>query len=383
MAKRTRERAIGRLLAAAVVAACGAPPVPAPRPESAARGTEPDPIPAAPPAVRQYLAHRALAGPVIDGRLDDRAWRDVAWTDPFGDIEGPSRPAPFLATRVKLTWDDGHLYIAAALEEPHLQASLLKRDTVIYLDNDFEVFLDPDGDTHDYFELELNALGTEWDLRLPRPYRDGGRAEHAWDIAGLRTAVSLEGTLNDPSDRDRGWSVEIAIPFAALGLAPPADGEQWRVNFSRVEWTFDVVDGRYRKRTDPATGKPLPEHNWTWSPQHAVNVHMPELWGVVQFDTAGPGSTAAIRPLADEEARWSLRRLYYAQRAYRRENGRWAGRLEDLGMPDSGPGVALTLEPGADAPHGEAWQATARGPGGAVWRIRADGLTWRDRGERP
>ena len=65
------------------------------------------------------------------------------------------------------------------------------RDAVIYHDNDFEVFIDPDGDNHLYYELEINALGTEWDLLLVKPYRDGGPAVNAWDIQGLRTAVHV------------------------------------------------------------------------------------------------------------------------------------------------------------------------------------------------
>src|SRR5690606_40527589 len=63
------------------------------------------------------------------------------------------------------------------LEEPHINGKLHKRDEVIYYDNDFEVFIDPKGTTHNYFEIEINALNTVFDLRLPRPYRNGGWAE--------------------------------------------------------------------------------------------------------------------------------------------------------------------------------------------------------------
>ena len=51
--------------------------------------------------------------------------------------------------------------------------TLTEHDSVIFQDNDFEVFIDPDGDNHNYYEIEINALNTEWDLRLPKPYRDG------------------------------------------------------------------------------------------------------------------------------------------------------------------------------------------------------------------
>ena len=83
-------------------------------------------------------------------------------------------------------------------------ATITTRDAVIFQDDDFEVFLDPGGDTHEYYELEVNALGTAWDLFLVKPYRDGGPALHAWDIAGLAVGVDVRGTINRPGDRDRG-----------------------------------------------------------------------------------------------------------------------------------------------------------------------------------
>ena len=180
-----------------------------------------------------------------------------------------------------------YFYIAAEMEEPHLWGTLTERDSVIFYDNDFEVFIDPDGDTHDYYELEVNALGTEWDLLLERPYRDGGPALHEFDTPGLLSAVQMYGTLNDPSDIDRSWTIEIAIPFAALRAiagrpAPPANGDVWWVNFSRVQWRLDVVDGAYTKRADD-NGKELREDNWVWSPQGVIAMHEPESWGLVQF----------------------------------------------------------------------------------------------------
>ena len=65
-----------------------------------------------------------------------------------------------------MLWDDDYLYIAAELEEPHVWATLTQHDAVIFHDNDFEVFLNPEGDSHLYAELELNALNTTWDLLL-------------------------------------------------------------------------------------------------------------------------------------------------------------------------------------------------------------------------
>ena len=127
-----------------------------------------------------YLCPRVEIPPVIDGRVDDPAWEKAPWTGEFLDIEGPAKPRPRLGTRARMVWDDEYFYVAARMEEPHVWATLTERDAVIYHDNDFEIFIDPDGDNHRYYELEINALGTVWDLFLVRPYRDGGPAVNAW-----------------------------------------------------------------------------------------------------------------------------------------------------------------------------------------------------------
>ncbi len=298
------------------------------------------PVPGIPYAPRNYVCCRASQAPTIDGRLDDRSWQQAKWTELFGDIQGSLMPLPRFETRVKMLWDSGHLYVAADLQEPNIWAKLIKRDTIIYHDNDFEVFIDPDMDTHEYYELELNAFNTVWDLLLLKPYRDGGPAVNAWDIQGLRTAVSINGTLNRPGDVDSGWSVEIAIPWSVLAEcahrpSPPRDGDQWRINFSRVEWRTEVTNGEYVKLVDPVTGKWLAEDNWVWSPQGLIAMHYPEMWGIVQFSTAESGSgQVPVAPDRAEPARWALRQLYYAQCDYHTAQGHYTSNVADLQLDD-------------------------------------------------
>ncbi len=332
----------------------------------------------------EYVCRRT-AGPIrVDGRLDEASWVNADWTEVFGDIEGPSRPAPRFRTRAQMLWDDAFLYIGAYLEEPHLWATLTERDSIIFQDNDFEVFIDPDGDTHAYYELEMNALNTVWDLLLIKPYRDGGPAVHSWDIQGLRTGVSLMGTLNDPRDRDKAWTVEIALPFAVLKECipgkpdRPAPGEQWRVNFSRVEYGLDVVQGRYVKKKDAASGQPLPEDNWTWTPQGVVNIHYPELWGFVQFSSRLPGrgrERFSRRP--EEKLKWALRRIYYAERRLFAERSAYATELSELGLEKDG---ALRIKGWAYPPSilvtPGLFEAVYRARSGESWHIRQDGLVW-------
>ena len=268
----------------------------------------------------------------MDGRLDDEAWQAAPWTDTFVDIEGDVRPRPKYATRAKMLWDDNYFYVGARLEEPHVWGTLTKHDSVIFQDNDFEVFIDPDGDNQEYYEIEINALNTEWDLFLKKAYRDGGPAINEWEIPGLKTGVHVEGTLNKSSDQDTAWTVEFAFPWKALAEyahrpSPPRDGDQWRVNFSRVEWLHEIVDGQYRKV--PKT----PENNWVWSPQGVIDMHRPERWAYVQFSTAAPGQ-ATYRPEPAGPIRDRLMQIYQAQRAFRDKNKKWAEKVEDLALPE-------------------------------------------------
>ncbi|WP_411349999.1 carbohydrate-binding family 9-like protein [Paenibacillus sp. WLX2291] len=290
---------------------------------------------------KHYVCRRAVGQSDWSGRLDQPFWQHAEWTDEFVDIEGHLRPHPTKQTRVKMLWDDDYFYIAAEMLEDEIWAYQTERDSVIFYDNDFEIFIDPDGDSHQYYEFEINALGTVWDLLLVKPYRDEGPPINGWDISGLKTAVHIDGQLNQPNADNRMWSVEIAMPWRSLQECaphkrPPLAGEHWRVNFSRVEWQVDVVDGQYVKRSDPATGKPLPEDNWVWSPQGVVNMHYPEMWGYVIFDdaavtqTTSPHTIHAPQQSELEQLKWTLRRLYYKQRLYAEQHGVYSNDIQSL-----------------------------------------------------
>jgi len=311
-----------------------------------------------------YLVRHATKPPTIDGKLDDAAWADATWTSDFVDIEGDAKPRPRFRTRAKLLWDENGLYIAAELEEPHVWATLTQHDSVIFHDPDFEVFIDPDGDTHDYFEFEINALNTSWDLHLPKPYMDRGSPQNEWEIPGLRSAVHVDGTLNDPHDTDRGWTVELALPWSAFTAharhaGAPTEGEQWRLNFSRVEWQVATEGDIYRKV--PSTV----EDNWVWSPQGVIDMHRPEMWGVLQFTRRPPKERVALAPIPGKIARDAALEVYYAQRDFFEAHGRWAATLDELG----GENRAVVKVEIASAADG--YRARAVFDGG-TWCLRQD-----------
>jgi hypothetical protein len=344
------------------------------------------PEPQIPFSPRKYIIQRAAGPIVIDGRLNEDSWMKADWTEVFGDIEGPLKPRPRYRTRVQMLWDDTYLYIGAYLEEPNVWATLTERDSIIFEDNDFELFIDPDGDTHDYYELEINALNTIWDLLLIKPYRDGGPAVHAWDIKGLKTAVYVNGTLNDPSDKDKAWTVEMAIPFDVLKECIPGKperprpGDQWRMNFSRVEYALNVENGKYVKAKDPVSGRELPEDNWTWVPQGVVNIHYPEMWGYVQFSDkkAGTGGDK-FSDHPEEKVKWALRKIYYRERAIYDDRGIFSTDLGALGLKNAKElKVKDWMYPPVIQTTRSMFEAVYVNKAGASWHIRQDGLVWKD-----
>lgn len=281
-----------------------------------------------------YVAYRAAGEIKIDGIMDEPSWKKAPETELFMDISGEGFPKPCYATRAKMLWDDDYLYVSATLEELNVWANLTQRDTVIYYDPDFEIFIDPTGDAHNYYELEFNAANVIFDLCLEMPYRAPRRnfVQFQWDCPGLQSAVRVNGTLNNNRDTDKGWDIEVAIPRKAI--AQEFDnvlqaGSYLRVGFSRVQWQTELAkSGRtFRKKGDD--GKYLPEDNWTWPSTGMIAMHMPERWGYVLLSDirAGHGSERfvypAYRPI--EKLLWAM---FYEQERQMKETGAYLDSVE-------------------------------------------------------
>lgn len=287
---------------------------------------------------KQYVCYKTaeLNAEAINGDITKPAWQEVPWTDDFIDISTGTTPR--FRTRAKMRWDDEHLYVAAELMEPQVWGTLTQDDTVIFQDNDFEVFVDPNGTTHFYKEFEMNALNSRWSLRMSKPYSDGGSEDssrvdkdHGWSmLPRTKSAVRVEpaGSLNDPSRPSKSWTVEIALPLKDLANASsptlPQHGTFWRISFSRVEWNTEVnaSNSKYKKvpkcQSCPEPGA-AKEDNWVWTSQREVNMHLPERWGILQFSDQKPGATAPAK-----YDRWpsqaAAMAVYYAQKKYAQAN---------------------------------------------------------------
>lgn len=182
-------------------------------------------------ALPEYRVRRASPAPVIDGVLEDAAWSLAAPITLVNSMNGsPAR----VRTTARLLWDERYLYVSFDCEDPDVWTTFTKHDEPLYTQEVVEIFIDADGDGRTYNEIEVNAANVLFDAYFPER-RQG--MDLSWD-SGALTAVTVQGTLNDPSDKDEGWRVEMRIPIdrlAAVPHVPPRVGDRWRFNLYRLE----------------------------------------------------------------------------------------------------------------------------------------------------
>ena len=249
--------------------------------------------------IAKYTAHRVNEPIVVDGRLDEAAWKAAPRSPRFVDII--SGKAPIHSTQAAVLWDVENLYVGFWIEEPFVQAKYTNHNDPIYYDNDVEVFI---AGTDAYYEFEVNAFNTVYEAfmiwkesydrfkAVPelapgklKPFNGVGFKTHPrgerlgafeWIFPGKKTAVAIDGTVNDHKDRDRGWTVELAFPWKGMELLskslPPKHGDFLRMDFSRFN-----------------TYKAAPPENdsggWVWTRHGIWDSHIPECFVHVRFDT--------------------------------------------------------------------------------------------------
>ena len=255
-----------------------------------------------------YTCYRIRDKIEVDGRLDTPGWQKAPKSGRFVDLV--SGVPGFLETRMASLWDEENFYVAFWVEEPNVRARLTERDSFVWTENDVEIFI---GGEDCYYEFQINALGTvyevfyiwqdahekgsrfdtpEFDLLKRRVdilggFQDASRhGKHPrgarwafmdWDFPGLRTAVRVQGTVNDPSNIDKGWTVEVAFPWSGMKAlagsrpAPPRDGDVWRMDFSR----FELLEY--------CGTKAEPHPGWALNRHGVYDSHIPECFSFIHF----------------------------------------------------------------------------------------------------
>jgi len=221
-----------------------------------------------------YVCRKTKEPVVVDGRLTEAVWSKAESLGDFLLADGSGKPQ--LPTEVKACWDDKNLYLAFVAIDTDIWGTMLNRDDPIYNEEVVEAFLGSCGDVTRYFEFEFSPHNTVFDAKIECPESGDRRfmkADTDWNCKGLESAVQVVGTLDDRSDVDERWTVEVALPFAEIGREgrPPADGEEWRANFYRID------------RADKGEFS-------CWSPTKAdpPNFHVPARYGVLKFSGQTP-----------------------------------------------------------------------------------------------
>ena len=164
----------------------------------------------------------------IDGKVDEEVWLETPALSFFVPVT--HEPAT-TETEGRILWDETHLYVSFVAEDGDLRAEQTRRNQAVHLDDVLEFFFQVQGEEEYYYNIEINALGTVLDSRGGNP--------HEFDFENMRHAIELRGTLNDSSERDEGWSLEIAIPFTdivELEGRPPQPGDRWKFHLSRYDY---------------------------------------------------------------------------------------------------------------------------------------------------
>jgi len=246
------------------------------------------PLPKRPlPPAATYVC-RFTAGPItIDGSLNDPAWRKAAelsrfsmpWL-PTGD-QPASKPA-----RARMLWDRDWLYIAADIEDADLFGDVTTHDGPTWDNDVFEVFLKPSLTAPAYYEFQVNVRNTIFDCFIPR--RGHVARFMKMHEFGIESAVSLRGTLDDWTDRDQGWSVEMRIPWSSFVHTGggPQSGDEWR--FALCRYDYDVAG----ESPELSTTAPLPVRRG----------HSHEHYALLKFEGPALTSDAAPPTPADGQA---------------------------------------------------------------------------------
>lgn len=281
---------------------------------------------------RSYTILKTTEPINIDGKNDESVWAKAPWSEPFEDIEGKSEKKPASLSRFKLLWDNENLYVYCKFEEDHIWATLKEHDQSIFQDNAMEMFIDPDGDTQNYMEFQINAFAAIWDLMLNKAPRNGGPSITDWDIKGLKKAVYIDGTLNKPADTDKSWGIELAVPLKTFryggNSSLPKAGSTWKMNITRVYRDFDIKDGTYFKKLG-VNGRPVQPDYTCWSVPGIVNFHYPERWGVVRFADENEVPAPFLNQ-QEEQLKLNVWKYYYLLQEYKAKNAKYPTDLAQL-----------------------------------------------------
>jgi len=192
-----------------------------------------------------YQCHYTDETMKIDGHLTENSWKKAKILDFFVPVSGQ----PVISkTEGRILWSKTHLYVGFKAYDRDIWGYLTERDSATCQEDVLEIFFKPDPDAAPYYNFEINALGTVYDAFSMNRRAGGGDCHRwrRWNCKGLKVGIQIKGTLNDYTDEDEYWQMEVAIPFASLptlqGKAPAA-GDTWKFHLARYDYSVYLKNG--------------------------------------------------------------------------------------------------------------------------------------------
>ena len=221
-----------------------------------------------------YKISKAREPVIVDGKMDEASWKNAEVVS-FNYFFRRDKPVDKQKTKFRMLWDDKNLYLFYECEDTSLTARETRFDGPTYLDDCAEFFCVPVPDSlYMHFGFEINITKVKFDYIVLWKYYN----QRTFFLNGYNpeyeVGVTYDGTLNNDTDIDKGWSMEFAIPIKAFTnmdqVTPARAGARWA--FQAVRQDRNKVDDRFR-----STSTLFP----TYDPRD--DVHPPKRFGLMEF----------------------------------------------------------------------------------------------------
>lgn len=228
---------------------------------------------------------------VIDGNLND--WATIPYSSTF--VNHATNASTTQKTKTKVTWDNDNLYLAFDVEDTDVVGKIQSQDAAFFGTDDLvEFFIDPDGDGLNYLEIGINASGSIYDyiIKCPNASCGGWSDDQVFDVKNIEIKTTIDGTLNNSNDVDKGYIVECKIPFSSLtnisngNFTKPSNNTSWKMNLFRIDYNGKNSSLEYQ----------------SWTPHNSHGFHQPSKFGVIHFMS----SITNVFSKQGKEPKWKL-----------------------------------------------------------------------------
>jgi hypothetical protein len=217
--------------------------------------------------VYEIAAIRSNTPISVDGLLDEPVWQEAGKIHLKDSDTGEDVQDTLFSAYALICYDHDYLYVAFVCRDRDVYSSYTRRDQHLWEEEAVEVFIDVDDEPSTYVEIELSPNNVIYDSFIVDTLNIDIEVTSEFDLAGIKTAVAVDGTVNIRDDVDRRWIAEMAVPFTGIleAFRPELSKDtEFRINLFRIDRDEDG-----------------PIH-YAWSPTYGP-FHKPAAFGKLNF----------------------------------------------------------------------------------------------------